>query len=73
MYPPVNPCSLSKSRIKAREINAVQLGARPLKSQVFVCLFVWVDALRPLSTAEVMLGQSLVLSTLFWGNPPRGR
>ena len=36
-------------------------------------LFVWVDALRQLSTAEVMSGRSAILSTLFLGKPPRGR
>ena len=39
----------------------------------FVCLFVGVDALRPGSTAEVMSGRTLILSTLFLGKPPRGR
>ena len=38
----------------------------------FVC-FVWVDALRPRSTAEVMSGRSVILSTLFLGKPPQGR
>ena len=37
--------------------------------EVFV-LFVWVDALRPRSTAEVMSGRSVILSTLFLGKPP---
>ena len=37
------------------------------------CLFVWVDALRPRSTAEVMSGRSVILSKLFLGKPPRGR
>ena len=32
--------------------------------------FVWVDALRPRSTAEVMSGRSVILSTLFLGKPP---
>ena len=40
---------------------------------LFVCLFVWVDALRTRSTAEVMSGRSVILSTLFPGKPPRGR
>ena len=40
---------------------------------IFVCLFVLVDALRPRSTAEVMSGRSVILSTLFLGKPPRGR
>ena len=33
---------------------------------------VWVDALRPRSTAKVMSGRSIILSTLFLGKPPRG-
>ena len=33
-------------------------------------LFVWVDALPPQSTAEVMSGWSVSLSTLFLGKPP---
>ena len=37
------------------------------------CLFVRVDALRPRSTTEVMVGRSVILSTLFLGKPPRGR
>ena len=36
----------------------------------FVILFVLVDALRPWSTAVVMSGPSLILSTLFLGNLP---
>ena len=32
-------------------------------------MFVWVDALRPRSTAEVMSGQSVILSTLILGKP----
>ena len=40
---------------------------------ILFCLFVWVDALRPRSTAEVMSGLSVILSTLFLGKPPRGR
>ena len=36
------------------------------------CLFVWVDALRPRSTAEVMSERSVILSTLFLGKPLRG-
>ena len=35
--------------------------------------FVWVDALRPRSTAEIMSGRSVILSTLFLDKPPRGR
>ena len=36
----------------------------------FVCLFVWVDALSPRLTAEVMSGRSVILSTPFLGKPP---
>ena len=36
-------------------------------------LFVLVDALRQGSTAEVMSGRSVILSTLLLGKPPRGR
>ena len=36
-------------------------------------LFVSVDALRSRSTAEVMSGRSVIISTLFLGKPPRGR
>ena len=35
-----------------------------------VTLFVWVDALRSRSTAEVMSGRSVIISTLFLGTPP---
>ena len=38
-----------------------------------VCLFVWVDALRPRYTAEVMSGRSVIISTLFLCKPPRDR
>ena len=40
-------------------------------NQTFVVC--WVDALRPRSTAEVISGRSVILSTLFLGKPPRGR
>ena len=40
---------------------------------VNACVFVWVDALRPWSTAEVMSGRSVILSTLFLGKPASGR
>ena len=37
------------------------------------CFSITYWALRPRSTAEVMSGRSVILSTLFLGKPPRGR
>ena len=35
---------------------------------LFVCLFVWLVALRPMSTAMVIAGRSVHLTTLFPGH-----
>ena len=50
-------------------------GAHIIIYHLYIHLFgfVWVDALRPGSTAEVKSGRSVILSTLFLGKPPRGR
>ena len=47
--------------------------SRSLSGRLCFCLFVWVDALRPRSTAEVMSGRSVILYTLLLVKPPRGR
>ena len=51
-----------------RDVNFISFL---LKQSFF--LFVWVDALRPWSSAEVMSGRLVSLFTLFLGKPPRGR
>ena len=43
-----------------------KFGSDPMKFCLFVCLFVFV-ALRPMSTAMVIAGRSVHLTTLFPG------
>ena len=50
-----------------------QMCLSHMKAKIPCEFWVWVDALRPRSTARVMSGRSVILFTLFLGKPPRGR
>ena len=50
------------------EISSLKPSSMVVKPDLFV--WAWVDALTPRSTAEVMSGRSVSLSSLFLGKPP---
>ena len=58
----------NKTYKPARQILTILITwFKKLSSQKMVCLFVWLVALRPKSTAMVMAGRSVRLTVLFPG------
>ena len=67
--------SFNGCQFTERTRNIIANDQREITPKIYkaeLCLFVWVDAkpLLPRSTAEVMSGRPVSLSTLFLGKPP---